>query len=292
MDFNTTCSQDYLGMNLNIKEDAVYISQKGYIDALVHEFEPIKEYQYPAGTNLFDTKQDGPDINANDYLAMVMKIMYLAKLTRPDILLATSFLSCFSHCPKEAHWKSLYKIIGYLKQTRNKELKITGDNKLKLFCDASFNAHPDNKGHSGFVVWYGGLIFCSSRKQKVVSRSTFEAEFICLFDAIPNLTEIIEFLKEVDSNDLPVILFEDNAAVLSILKEKSGKSGTNKHLNHKISYVAEQLKNLQVKVTYLESNDMLADVLTKPLQGVRFNKMRDMLLGNVEFPETITEKTK
>jgi hypothetical protein len=37
----------------------------------------------------------------------------------------------------------------------------------------------------------------------------------------------------------------------------------------------------QMIVKYVKTNDMIADILTKPIQGEQFNRLRDLLLGTI-----------
>ena len=47
---------------------------------------------------------------------MIMAILYVARLTRPDVLLATAYLATKAQHPKEGDYKAL-RIISYLKGT-------------------------------------------------------------------------------------------------------------------------------------------------------------------------------
>ena len=44
-------------------------------------------------------------------------------------------------------------------------------------------------------------------------------------------------------------------------------------------WVADQVKQGTMMPVYCNTNDMLADVLTKPLQGSQFGLLRDLLLN-------------
>ena len=39
------------------------------------------------------------------------------------------------------------------------------------------------------------------------------------------------------------------------------------------------IENKELRITYCPTEEMIADYLTKPLQGVLFRKMRDALMG-------------
>ena len=43
--------------------------------------------------------------------------------------------------------------------------------------------------------------------------------------------------------------------------------------------MSDRVNNNEIKLEYLETGDMLADISTKPLQGELFRKLRDRLLN-------------
>jgi len=58
----------------------------------------------------------------------VAKLLFLAKRGRPDILLAVSFLTTRVILPDMDNWKKLLRVLGYLKETIDYDLKITCEN--------------------------------------------------------------------------------------------------------------------------------------------------------------------
>ena len=56
--------------------------------------------------------------------------------------------------------------------------------------------------------------------------------------------------------------------------------GRTKHIDIRFHYIREMIANNQVSVTYLNTEDMISDMLTKPLETKIFLKHRDNLLGN------------
>ena len=53
-----------------------------------------------------------------------MSIMFLARLTRPDLLLATAYLAIKAQHPKEGDHKAALRIIAYIKGTINHGIKV------------------------------------------------------------------------------------------------------------------------------------------------------------------------
>ena len=50
-----------------------------------------------------------------------------------------------------------------------------------------------------------------------------------------------------------------------------------KHIDVSYHYVREQVDNKNISVKYCRTEDMLADVMTKGLSKVQFERFRDML---------------
>ena len=53
-----------------------------------------------------------------------MAIMYLARLTRPDVLLATAHLDTKAQHPKEGDYKAALRIISYLHGTTSYDIIV------------------------------------------------------------------------------------------------------------------------------------------------------------------------
>ena len=88
--------------------------------------------------------------------------------------------------PTESDWKKLIKLLEYLKGTSKLCLKLKADNLqvVKWYVDASFAVHPDYRSHTGAVMTLGeGSIIAMSKKQKLNTRSSTEAELVGADDA-------------------------------------------------------------------------------------------------------------
>ena len=77
-------------------------------------------------------------------------------------------------------------MLEYLKGTSQLGLKLKADNPqvVKWYVDVSFAVHPDYISHKGAVMTLGeGSIIAMSRKQKLNTRSSTEAELVGADDA-------------------------------------------------------------------------------------------------------------
>jgi hypothetical protein len=124
-------------------------------------------------------------------------------------------------------WAKLLRLLKYINGTRKEKLILTADNLhvIKWYVDASFAVHPDFKSHTGgMMTMGGGAVQSISRKQKLNTRSSTEAELVGADDAATLILWTRLFMQEqgydVDKN----ILFQDNKS--AILLEKNGKKSS------------------------------------------------------------------
>ena len=129
--------------------------------------------------------------------------MYLASATRPDISFAVSKLSRFVSNPEDDHWKTLKRVMRYLKGTINYGIYYTVYPRvLERYSDSNWISDADEiKATSGYVFTLGGgAVSWKSCKQIILTRSTMEAELTALDTA----TVEAEWLREL-LMDLPIV---------------------------------------------------------------------------------------
>lgn len=116
------------------------------------------------------------------YRELVGSLMYLATISRPDIVNATGFLSRYMHCPTSTLWSAGKRVLKYLKQTKEKGLvyKKEDSNCLQAFSDSDWAGdRVDRKSVSGVSIFHrGNLVSWSSKKQATVALSTAESEYV------------------------------------------------------------------------------------------------------------------
>ena len=143
--------------------------------------------------------------------------------TRPDISPASSELSKFVQCPGQKHMDAAEYCLKYLAGTvnlcihygRTKDGKIEGRelNRLWGWVDADFAADLDTRrSHTGYVIMMnGGPISWKSVKQKSVSLSTAESEWLAASEAGKELLYLRIIMREFGFPQLgPMYLYEDS----------------------------------------------------------------------------------
>ena len=151
---------------------------------------------------------------------------------------------------------------------------------ITWFADSSFAVHHDGKSHTGSLITLGqGAICCMSRKQKLVTRSSTEAEVVGVYDGMPSAIWANQFLQAQGYAMKPIHMMQDNLAAIQIEKHGSKSCKRTKHMNLRYFWINDRISQGEVVPVYCPTNDMLADILTKPLQGKSFENLRDSLLN-------------
>ena len=185
--------------------------------------------------------------------------------------------------PTESDWKKLIKLLEYLKGTSKLCLKLKADNLqvVKWYVDASFAVHPDYRSHTGAVMTLGeGSIITMSKKQKLNTRSSTEAELVGADDAATMILWTGLFMEQQGYSLNKNILFKDNKS--AILLENNGKRSAGKRsraLNVRYFFLTDRVEKGNLSIEYCPTDVMWADFMTKPLQGEKFRKFRDKILG-------------
>ena len=277
----------YLGMQFDFGDAGrVKISMPGYTNDVIEYSEVKGTSRTPAGENLFDTDPASPllDVDsANRFHTLVAKLMYLAKRVRPDLLCSVMYLATKVKSPTVQELKKLSRVIKYLNYTRELGIVLiagTGEIGVTAFIDASYGVHSDAKSHSGVYITLGsGPIFAKSSKQKIVSKSSHEAELVATSDGGSQVIWTRSFLISQGYDVGPATIMQDNMATISSLTKGSTGSEKSRHINIRYYWIQDRISSGELDISYVSTNSMVADILTKPLQGDKFEEMRNLLLN-------------
>ena len=124
-----------------------------------------------------------------------------------------------------------------------------------------------------------GLVYSSSKKQKLNTKSSTEAELVGADDVLPQALWTRYFLEE-QGYGVTTTLYQDNQSAIKL--ESNGKSSSTKrtrHLNIRYFFITDRISKRELTVVYCPTKKMVADYFTKPLQGELFRKFRDQILG-------------
>jgi hypothetical protein len=92
---------------------------------------------------------------------------------------------------------------------------------LKWWVDASYAVHPDMRSHTGGAMTLGkGVVFGTSTRQKLNTKSSTEAELVGVNDVMPQALWTRYFIEAQGYEVTDNVIFQDNQS--AILLEKNG----------------------------------------------------------------------
>jgi uncharacterized protein YeaC (DUF1315 family) len=288
---------DYLGMTIDYSTSGrVQFTMLDYIDNMLNELpdDMSGTVNTPAANHLFEVNPQGVKLDkdkAEFFHTQVAKLLYLCKRARPDIHTAVAFLTTRVTAPDTDDYGKLRRCMRYLRGTKDLPLTLVtppGPINITWSVDASFAVHPDMKSHTGATLSLGsGVLYSMSTRQKLNTKSSTEAELVGVDDAMSAVTWTRNFIEAqgqiVNSNTV----LQDNQS--AILLEKNGMKSSGKrtrHINIRYFFIKDRVENNELQIKYCPTEEMLADILTKPLQGSQFYKLRNRMLNICDEPST------
>ena len=242
-----------------------------------HSLTPMEQGRTTTISTETDSETNAP------YREAVGCLMYLMVGTRPDLAYEIGKLSQHSANPRESHWAGVKRVMRYVQGARNLGIVFNSKSKspeLLGFSDADWAGCSDSrKSTSGYVFKFcGGAISWISRRQTVVATSSCEAEYIALCGACKEATwlrQVVADVLELDC-DPTIMMGCDNAGTISFAQNES-INRRNKRVDVKYHYVRDAIKREIVSLTHCPTTSMPADILTKALGRILFQKFVKLL---------------
>ncbi|CAM8948608.1 unnamed protein product [Rhodiola kirilowii] len=268
----------FLGIEVARGREGIYLCQRKYVLDLLTE------------TGLLDCKPVDTPIEQNHYLAesfdqipidrisyqrLVGKLIYLTH-TRPDIAYAVSVVSQFMHNPSEIHMNAVLRILKYLKSAPGRGVLFSKHNNITEVCgftDADWAGNiTDRRSTSGYFTFVGGnLVTWKSKKQKVVARSSAEAEYRGMAQGVCELLWLKSLLHDLGIElTSPMKLYCDNKAAIDISQNPVQHDRT-KHVEVDRHFIKEKLDANIITFPFVPSEEQLADILTKGVSVKAFH---------------------
>ena len=298
---------DFVGVNITRNNDGtITLSQPKLIDQILGDMrlkgKEVKAKSTPMKSSamLLRHLNSPPFDNHFHYRSIIGKLNYLEKGSRPDIAYAVHQCARFCENPREEHGKAVNWLCRYLKGTATKGLVLRPDDTkgLEVYVDASFvgdwdpkNALTDRdtaRSRHGYMIFYNGcLIAHKSQMQTDIALSTTEAEFTGLSQALREVIPIMRLLKEMKENGFPILssradmkcrVFEDNSGAIELSTVFKARPRT-KHINTRLWHFMSYVESGDIRIQACKSEDMPADILTKPVNEGNLHRHRLTVQG-------------
>ncbi|KNZ62497.1 hypothetical protein VP01_1263g6 [Puccinia sorghi] len=233
-----------LGMKYEREGNKIFLTQPKHINHGLEELglTECKPSSTPLTPNLQLREASDEDyekfrkLNIN-YRSAIGLLNYIASNTRPDLSFAVSSLARYSVKPGLTHWKEVKKTWQYLRHSKDLKFTIEAVNPsefLSIYSDATWGDDPDSR--------------------------TSQSGYLCyLFDLNKQLTADNETFKKMFCTNHLI----DNKGLNDKLK-KFGSNAKTRHIDLRTKGIRQEIKERNIKITLIKTQDMLADALTKP----------------------------
>lgn len=276
----------YLGIQVcqNITTGDISLSQKGYIENLLKKYncQDLKKVPLTPSTSKL-TEYEEEDVEPTDkkeFLSIVMALMYVARFTRPDINFTISYLATKCSKPTKTDYKHLIKVLKYLSGTIDEGLIYKSRVPFcpTIWADSSHLLYPKGHGQQGMFATNGSApVAHRSIKIKLITRSSSESELCALEEASTFAVWYRLLLSEMGiSISDPIPITQDNKSTI-IMAVQGPSFKRTKHLMGRKTYIKERIAAKEVTLRYVRTKDMLADILTKPVDGTTLNHLKAKL---------------
>ena len=304
----------FLGVHYDYDDAAgtVELKQTAYIQQLARDFEVDKTFPHPvsnvieAGKHL--TKDDCPETPllelGSKHRSLAASLLYISRWTRPEAMWATTEVCRFMANPAASHYKDALQILKFLSQTANegimyyRQCEHTEDNHLTGFkpahdieqllglSDSDWGGCIDTRvSTSGNCFFYKGMLVAwkVERQKGKPAQSACEAEYRSLTPACEFADSFRFILRNLpDTNfDRPVPILEDNESTILMSYNPMNRPKL-RHIDMRRHWCRQAVEDKDVELRHIGTDHMVADIFTKSLSNVLFDRHRRYLLKGLE----------
>ena len=301
----------FCGLEITESDKGFWLAQTGYTTELVKKH-GVEQPWHP-GQTLFSNlgTEDEAVIDPKDIRAcqgIIGELQWLQK-SRPDVCYHVGVMSRLMHRRPRAVLRLGNELLKYLAGTvdhglhyvRCEEQPPFGENEqlperrslnqLEIYTDSSFALeHELYKSITGMTVYLGGApVLWLSGRQPFVTSSTTEAELLSCGEGFQAGEGLGALLQVIGIKDVSKILLCDSKSGLNLLTTETGSWRT-RHLRIRHSKLREAIQHGDQptwKAKHMSGTLLVADGLTKALQGLRFQEfVKGLKMENMKLKYT------
>ncbi|XP_071695537.1 uncharacterized mitochondrial protein AtMg00810-like [Rutidosis leptorrhynchoides] len=269
----------FLGISATRTKHGLFLSQQKYALDNLERADMIncKPCLTPIDTQSKLGPSGPPVTDPTLYRSLAGVLQYLT-FTRPDLTYIVQQLCLYMHDPQEPHFAALKRVLRYLRGSVDNGLQLFASSTIKLtaYSDADWGGCPGTRqSTSGYCVFLGdNILSWSSKRQATISRSSVEAEYRAVANAVAETCWIRNLLRELHSPLFQATLvYCDNVSAV-YLYTNSVQHQRTKHIEIDIHFVRDLVATGAVRVLHVPSSSQYADIFTKGLPTQLFNDFK------------------
>ena len=283
----------YLGIEVKQSSEGITLCQGGYTTKILKSMGMsvcnLCTTPMEVRLRLRKIKEGDEVVEATAYRSIIGSLRYLVN-TRPDIAYSVGVVSRYMEAPGKQHWAAVKQILRYLKGTMEYGCRYERGTDLKPFLlgfsDSDFAGDVEDRKSSNGIAYFLGtsLVTWASQKQKIVTLSSCEAEYVVGAAAACQGIWLSRLVGDLLGTQVaPVKLLMDNLSAIALSKNPVCHDRS-KHIDTKYHFLRECIEDGKVEIDHIGTADQLADMFIKALGRVRFQELRKKL-GVIELKQ-------
>lgn len=269
----------FIGIEIDISDGQFKIHQASYINKLSKIFEDDLVHRnvvtpLPVKIDI-NSNQEADDSINHKYRSLISSLLFLSRLTRPDIAYHVGLLSTKLTNASKGDLFYALRVLNYIVSTKHlmMYIEVNGELKLTGYADSNFGVESRGLSRSGCLIVFGNTpIGWMSRLQSIPAKSTTEAEWYAIDLCTRELLSIRNLLNELKFNVKKIDLFSDNQSSIIICNDLVHSPNLRtKHVERCFYYIQYYVRNL-IHLKYIPTDQQPADFLTKSFSRQKHSK--------------------
>ncbi|WVZ85267.1 hypothetical protein U9M48_032214 [Paspalum notatum var. saurae] len=273
----------FLGIAVTHSSNGFFLSQQKYANEILERanMHNSKPCSTPIDTQRKLSSNSGdPFSDPTLYRSLAGALQYLT-FTHREITHAVQQVCLHMHDPRDFHFALIKRILHYIKGCTEFGLHLSRFpcDQLLAYSEADWAGCPDTrKSTSGFCIFLGSnLLSWSSKRQHTVSRSSAEAEYRAVANAVAEMCWLRQLLCELHHPlKKATVVYCDNISAVYLSSNPVQHQRT-KHIEIDLHFVRERVSLGEVWVLHVSSSSQFTDIFTKGLPTPLFQEFRSSL---------------
>ena len=298
---------EFLGMSLafNADRSAVHITQPKSLVPLLRDANLLqgRPSYTPGIPNTLVSSLDSPapdDTEQRDFMqqrpfrSRIGSLLWLARVSRPDIAYQVNALARVAHNPGKRHWDDSTYLLRYLSHTQDYGLTYRrtppgalspGQWKSTIWTDATWapdygNLFDNYRSTSGWCTTVGpntaplNLVQWNSNRQSIVALSSTESEYIAATEGAKESTyfrSLIDDLSVLQYGPTPLLCDNESTIKQAINVDSKHRS---RHIGQRVHFLRQLCNQGLLDISYIPTTDQCADLFTKCLPRPAHERLR------------------
>jgi hypothetical protein len=274
-----------LGMHLKYNKSGITIDQSAYTKSVLERFNMTDCNGVKTPIVAETSPKDEKPANKDEYMQLVGSLIYLSVISRPDISYAVGKAGRAMASPTVADMKAAKRILRYLKATIDMRIQYSKTDNVILegYSDSDYAGDTEKRrSTTGYMFTLAGAaISWSSKRQQTVAASSTEAEYMALFSTTQEAIYLRAILDKLGFvQEQPTTIHQDNQSSITIANSNA-TSRKMKHIDVKYHFSQERIQSGEIKLEYVNTQNMIADCLTKAIGGQALERSIKKIFGNI-----------